>query len=90
MVDSADGEVYTGHMKVETRKFPKNSQTRYRYNADRLDLAKQVFGTTGITDTIDAAIEEGIRRDRIERLIKRLSTMEGLDFDSIDVRHEAW
>ena len=45
-----------------------------------LDDARRLLGTTGIRDTVEAALREVIRRHRLGQLQKSLRTMElGLD-----------
>jgi Arc/MetJ family transcription regulator len=41
--------------------------------------AREILGTTGITDTIGAALRDTIRRAAAERLIERMTTMNDLD-----------
>lgn len=59
--------------------------TKTAVNIDR-ELIQQVagvLGTTGITDTIDAALREIMARAARERLLERLRTMTDEDRDAI-------
>jgi Arc/MetJ family transcription regulator len=59
--------------------------TKTAVNIDR-ELIQQVagvLGTTGITDTIDAALREIVARAARERLLERLRTMTDEDRDAI-------
>ncbi len=56
----------------------------------KIAQAREILGTNGITDTIDAALRETIRRAAAERLIARMSTMDGLDLADPEVRADAW
>ena len=40
-----------------------------------LNDARRLLGTTGIRDTVEGALREGIRRYRLEELRKSLGTM---------------
>ena len=52
--------------------------------------AKKALGTTGLKETIDAALVEAVkaraRRDHIERL----KTMRGIDLDKPEIMDQAW
>jgi Arc/MetJ family transcription regulator len=48
------------------------------------------LGTSGIKETIDAALEEVLASRMAARHFERLHTMEGLDLDDPDVMREAW
>jgi Arc/MetJ family transcription regulator len=52
--------------------------------------AREILGTTGITDTIDAALRDTIRRAAAERLIERMTTMNDLDLADPEVMADAW
>jgi Arc/MetJ family transcription regulator len=65
-------------------------KTTLTIDDEKIAQAREILGTTGITDTIDAALRETIRRAAAERLIARMSTMDGLDLRDADVMDDAW
>lgn len=65
-------------------------KTTLTIDDDKIAQAREILGTTGITDTIDAALRETIRRAAAERLIERMTTMDGLDLADPQMRADAW
>jgi Arc/MetJ family transcription regulator len=57
---------------------------------DLIAQAKEVLGTTGLKETIDAALIEVVNaRLRVDHL-ERLKTMRGIDLDKPEVMDHAW
>lgn len=52
--------------------------------------AKEALGTTGLKDTIDAALLEAVRARLRRDHVERRRTMRGLDLDKPDVIDQAW
>lgn len=65
-------------------------KTTLTIDDDKIAQVRAILGTTGITDTIDAALRETIRRAAAERLIERMESMEGLDLGDPAVMADAW
>ncbi len=65
-------------------------KTTLTIDDDKIAQAREILGTSGITDTIDAALRETIRRAAAERLIDRMSTMADLDLGDPEVMADAW
>jgi len=65
-------------------------KTTMSIDDEKIARARAILGTAGITDTIDAALKEIIRRDAVDRHIERLKTMDGLELDDPDVMARAW
>ena len=65
-------------------------KTTLTIDDEKIAQAREILGTSGITDTIDAALRETIRRAAAERLIERMSTMDGLDLGDPEVMADAW
>lgn len=65
-------------------------KTTLTIDDDKIIQARAILGTSGITDTIDAALRETIRRAAAERLIERMGTMDGLDLADAEVMADAW
>jgi hypothetical protein len=52
--------------------------------------AREILGTTGIADTINAALRDAIRRATVNPLIERVATMAGLNLSVFDGSAGAW
>lgn len=65
-------------------------KTTLTIDDDKIAQAREILGTTGITDTIDAALRDTIRRAAAERLIERMTTMNDLDLADPEVMADAW
>lgn len=66
------------------------SKTSIEIDERKLDAAKHILQTRTKRDTVDAALDQIIARDRRERFIRRLETMDGLDLDDPEVMEGAW
>ncbi len=56
----------------------------------KIAAAKAILGTTGITDTLDAALTDVIARHAALRHLKRLASGEGIDLDDAEIMSGAW
>jgi hypothetical protein len=56
----------------------------------KVDAAKRVLGTTTLTSTIDAALDEVVRQRNRQRLVQMLFDGEELDLDDEEVMAGAW
>lgn len=56
-------------------------RTTLEVDEELLAAAKEVLGTRGLKDTVDAALSETVRAARRRRLGERLRTGEGLDLE---------
>ncbi len=65
-------------------------KTTLTIDDEKIAQAREILGTAGITDTIDAALRETIRRAAAERLIDRMATIQGLDLADPEVMADAW
>jgi Arc/MetJ family transcription regulator len=57
---------------------------------DLINRAKAALGTSGITDTIDAALREAIRADQRKRLIGRFLSPDGYDDRALAEARTTW
>ena len=59
---------------------------------DVLEEAQRVLGTTGVQDTVDRALADVIRRQRLRDLADRMRAGEAFDFpaDSLIDRDAQW
>lgn len=57
----------------------------------KLDFASEILNTKSKRDTVDAALDEVIRKDRIEKLIDLSVNQTHVDPNRLDrVREEGW
>lgn len=52
--------------------------------------AQRILGTSGIRDTVDAALTEVIRAERRRRLVERFRSGEGMDVDALHEARSGW
>ena len=71
-------------MRTERRK------TSFEVDFAKVERAKKVLGTTTLTDTVDAALDEVIALQRRRELIDLLFTGEGVELDNAEVMAGAW
>jgi Arc/MetJ family transcription regulator len=55
-----------------------------------IDEAKAVLGTTGLKETIDAALLEAVRAHLRRRHAERLRVMRGMDLAKPEIMEQAW
>jgi Arc/MetJ family transcription regulator len=55
-------------------------RTTIEIDEELLERAQDVLGTTGLKDTVDAALDEVVRTHLRRRLIDRIKTGKGIDF----------
>lgn len=55
-----------------------------------VERAREVLGTRGIKDTVDAALREVVVREARRQTIDRLVHMRGLDLNDPEVMAGAW
>lgn len=65
-------------------------KTTLSIDDEKLIQAREILGTTGITDTIDAALRQVVRRQATDNLIERMSSLEGLDLGDREAMADAW
>jgi hypothetical protein len=71
-------------VKTERRK------TSFEVDFAKVERAKKLLGTTTLTDTVDAALDEVIALQRRRELIDLLFTGEGVELDNAEVMAGAW
>lgn len=54
-------------------------KTSFEVDTDKVEAAKEILGTRTLTDTVDAALEEIVKRQKRERLIELLSDPDMFD-----------
>lgn len=66
------------------------AKTSLEINDSKLKQAREILGTQTKRATVDAALDEVIRRRLRLRLLDRLTQMEGLDLDDAELMTRAW
>jgi Arc/MetJ family transcription regulator len=66
------------------------AKTSIEIDDGKMKTVRAILGTQTKRETVDAALDDVIRRRRREQLVERLKAMEGLDFDDEQVMAEAW
>ncbi|HEV7482222.1 MAG TPA: type II toxin-antitoxin system VapB family antitoxin [Solirubrobacterales bacterium] len=65
-------------------------KTSFEIDPEKLDAAKRVLGTKTMTETVDAALDEIVKRGGREKLLELLSTPGLLELDNPEVMKGAW
>ena len=65
-------------------------KTSFAIDPAKVAAAKDILGTKTLTDTVDAALEEIVKRRGREKLLELLSTPGVLELDNPDVMKGAW
>ena len=65
-------------------------RTTIEIDQDLLDRAKEVLGTTGLRDTVHAALDKVVRAELRERLLRRLEDPDGFDWDALLEARQRW
>jgi hypothetical protein len=59
-------------------------------NRASLEAAKEILGTRTISETVDVALDEVLRREAGRKLIEILDTPGMLELDNPEVMRDAW
>jgi hypothetical protein len=65
-------------------------KTSFEVDFDKVDAARGILGTKSLTDTVDAALEEVMKLQGRQRLVKLLFEPGALELDDADVMAGAW
>ena len=65
-------------------------RTTIEIDQDLLDRAKEILGTTGLRDTVHAALDKVVRAELRERLLRRLEDPDGFDWDALLEARQRW
>lgn len=65
-------------------------KTSFEVDFDKVEAVKSILGTTTLTDTVDAALDEVVDLQRRRRLVDLLFTEGRLDLDKPEVMASAW
>jgi hypothetical protein len=65
-------------------------KTSFEVDFAKIDSVKEILGTTTLTDTVDAALDEIIQLQQRSRLVELLFTPGRLQLDQPEVMAGAW
>jgi hypothetical protein len=65
-------------------------KTSFEVDFTKVDAAKDILGTTTLTDTVDMALGEVIRLEQRRRLVELLFAPEALALGDPDAMAHAW
>lgn len=65
-------------------------KTSFEVDFAKVARVKMLLNTTGLTDTIDAALDEILHLEQRRRLVELLFDEDSLDLDSPDIMSGAW
>lgn len=65
-------------------------KTSFEVDTDKVDVAKRILGTKTMTETVDAALNEIVKREGRLKLLEILDTPGALALDDPEVMKDAW
>lgn len=65
-------------------------KTSFEIDTEKLDIASKALGTKTMTETVDAALDEIVKREAGRKLVEILDTPGALELDDPDVMRGAW
>lgn len=65
-------------------------KTSFEVDTEKVDAAKQILGTKTLTETVDAALEEIVKRQQRLELLDLLFDSNALALDDPEVMRGAW
>jgi hypothetical protein len=65
-------------------------KTSFEVDFAKIDAAKDILGTTTLTDTVDGALGEVIKLEQRQRLVELLFASDGLQLGDPDTMARAW
>jgi hypothetical protein len=69
---------------------PPRRKTSFEVDFDKVDAARRVLGTKTLTDTVDAALDEVVKREGRRQLVELFHTPGLLALNDPDVMAGAW
>ncbi len=71
-------------------KSPSKRKTSFEIDAAKVEEAKEVLGTSTLTDTVDAALSEVVKVRQRKTLVELLFRPGALELDNDEVMSGAW
>lgn len=69
---------------------PPRRKTSFEVDFAKVDAAREILGTKTLTDTVDAALDEVVKREQRRKLVEMLHTPGLLALNDPDVMAGAW
>jgi Arc/MetJ family transcription regulator len=65
-------------------------KTSFEIDTDKVDAAREILGTKTLTETVDLALDEIVKRRQREKLLDLLFDSDALALDDPEVMRGAW
>lgn len=65
-------------------------KTSFEIDPAKVDAAREILGTKTLTDTVDAALDEIVKRQRRLELLELLSDPKAFELNNAEVMRGAW
>jgi hypothetical protein len=65
-------------------------KTSFEVDTEKVDAAREILGTKTMTETVDAALDEIVKRRQREKLVELLFDSDALALDDPEVMRGAW
>lgn len=65
-------------------------KTSFEVDTEKVDAAREILGTKTMTETVDAALEEIVKRQQRRELLELLFDSDALELDNPEVMRDAW
>ncbi len=72
------------------KRAPSCRKTSFEVDFDKLEAARRALGTRTLTETVDAALDEVVKREQRKKLVELLHTPGLLALNDPDVMAGAW
>lgn len=72
------------------RRKPSRRRTSFELDFDKVEEARRILGTRTLTETVDAALDEVVKREGRRQLVELLFTPGVLAIDDPEVMAGAW
>lgn len=77
-------------MTSPARRNPSRRKTSFDLDFDKVEAARRILGTKTLTETVDAALDEVVKREQRRQLVELLFTPGVLEIDDPEVMAGAW
>jgi len=65
-------------------------KTSFEVDTEKIEAAKEILGTKTMTETVDVALDEIVKREGRRKLLELLDTPGALELNNPDVMKGAW
>ena len=72
------------------KRVPSVRKTSFEVDFDKLEAARKLLGTRTLTETVDAALDEVVKREQRKQLVELLFAPGVLEIDDPEVMAGAW